>query len=358
MDFAVGAPYYDSSSYTDAGVAYVMFGGDSGWQNGHISTFAAASIKGISDRVYVGYSVGGGGDVSKDGLDDLLVGAPWPYGTANGAGWLMILNGKTTGWTPTVAMSDLCKITGRNFEGVGYGGMAVTRDTNGDGWGDLIAGAAYDYYQRGEAIYLNGNANFVPGNAYVTVDFPDRRYYGTTSDEMVGGYISNAGDVDGDGFDDFLLGRRGDGNGTDAKAYLYLSTDLPSGGSANSTADIRFIGSSADKCPCSVAGVGDIDADGYDDFVVGVAKNTDRTAGGKTYLFYGGPSGTLSSSTSLASADMIFYGETSGDQAGFATAGMGDLNSDGFDDFSIGAPNNDQGGTDAGKVYVLMGFPR
>jgi hypothetical protein len=336
-----------------------MFGGPS-WANEPIDERADTTISGVSGSVYVGYSMDGGGDVNGDGFDDLVVGAPWPSGTGDGAGWVMILNGSATGWSSFVSMYDLCKITGKTNlslrEATGFS-VAVTGYTDTDGYADLLLGGQYDSTQKGDAWFVAGRSGFSAGSAYTSSGLPDNRYYGSTNGEFVGWSIAAAGDVNGDGYDDFLVGRKDDGNGTDGRAYLYYGPTVPVAGTAQSTARVKFTGAGSDVCPCTVAGVGDIDSDGYDDFAIGTAGNTEKNAGGKVYLFYG-KSSTFSSSTSLNAAGMTFYGEAAGDQAGYAISRAGDFNHDGFGDFLIGAPSSDGAATDGGKVYLLTGFAR
>jgi len=290
-------------------------------------------------------------------LDDLVIGAPWPTSQQTGAGWLMIVPGKSTGWVQSMAMSTLAKISGRGEEAIGYS-VAITGFTNSDGYADILAGGQYSIDQEGDAWFIAGNSGLTANTTHFPDDVGGYHYTGQTADEFVGYYVASAGDVDGNGYDDMLIGRREDGNGSDAKAYLYFGPNLPADDTAEASAELIFVGDSSDVCPCAVAGLGDIDGDGYDDVAISAVNSSAADGGGTIYLFYGGEAGSFSRETSLSSADMIFYGEGSGDQAGLAMAGLGDMNGDGFGDFAIGAPGNDLAGIDAGKVHLLFGFAR
>ncbi|NQT29543.1 MAG: FG-GAP repeat protein, partial [Candidatus Saganbacteria bacterium] len=155
--------------------------------------------------------------------------------------------------------------------------------------------------------------------------------------------VSSAGDVDGDGYDDLLVGAwKNDDGGTYAgKAYLiygpaYGSIDL-------SIADASFVGeNSGDYAGYSVSNAGDVDGDGYDDLLMAAHYNGDGgTRAGKTYLIYGPAYGSID----LSSADAFFIGENSYNYAGYSVSNAGDVDGDGYDDVLIGAWANDDGGS-------------
>ena len=118
-------------------------------------------------------------------------------------------------------------------------------------------------------------------------------------------------------------------------------------------ADAVFTGEVAgDVFGYAVAGAGDVNRDGFADVIVGAYENSARGAGaGRAYIFYGGPRPD-------ALPDAILNGETAGDRFGISVAGVGDVNGDGFSDVLVGAYQNDAGGADAGRAYVYLGAPR
>ena len=104
--------------------------------------------------------------------------------------------------------------------------------------------------------------------------------------------------------------------------------------------DASFIGEAEnDTAGGCVSNVGDINGDGYDDFAVVSLPN--GTYAGQTYLFFGKASG-WAMDTNVADADASFIGEAGGDYSGNSVSALGDVNGDGFNDFIIGAPNNDE----------------
>ena len=165
---------------------------------------------------------------------------------------------------------------------------------------------------------------------------------GEADSDYFGGSVSEAGDVNNDGYDDLIVGStRNDAGGTDAgRAYVFSGSD-------GDTLHV-FTGEAAhDRFGCSVSGAGDVNNDGYDDLIVGALDNdAGGSNAGRAYVFSGFNGDTLH----------IFTGEAEGDKFGYSVSGAGDVNNDGYDDLIVGAPYYDYGGYSAGRVYVLSGF--
>ena len=152
-----------------------------------------------------------------------------------------------------------------------------------------------------------------------------------------------------------------DDGGTDAgKAYLLLGSTLAASTSSTidlSNADFAFIGeNSDDRAGYSVSSAGDVDGDGLDDLFVGAHRNDDGGSdAGKAYLLLGSSLAASTSSTiDLSNADFAFIGEDSSDLAGYGVSPAGDVNGDGLDDLLVGAAQNGDGGTFAGKAYLIL----
>jgi len=154
--------------------------------------------------------------------------------------------------------------------------------------------------------------------------------------------ISEAGDLNGDGAVDVILGI--DNFGTGAAAVHFCGAGM------DDIADLNLTGEAlGDYFGFAVDGAGDLNGDGHDDIIIGAISND--AAGenaGRAYIFYGGPGMD-------AQADVVLPGFAAGDLFGRAVAGVGDVNLDGYDDFVVGAPNNDTDGRDAGRAYLYFG---
>ena len=200
-------------------------------------------------------------------------------------------------------------------------------DVNGDGYADVLVGAPdYDGITGFVSVYLGG-----PGGLS-TAD-PTMLTGGTGPLAGFGSSVASAGDVDGDGFADVVVGAPNEGGGAPGTVYLYPGG--PSGLSAMPTAipgpaDHLYFGN-------AVASAGDVNGDGYADVLIaGPSGGTDT---GGTYLAFGGPTG-LSPPTMLSSSN------------GLSVGSAGDIDGDGFGDFVVGDLLDSRW---TGAVYVYLG---
>jgi N-acetylneuraminic acid mutarotase len=205
----------------------------------------------------------------------------------------------------------------------------------------------------------------------------DASFLGEKVDDRLGRSVSGVRDVNGDGYDDFLIGSvSSDYMAEDAgQNYLFLGRasvgdpdydpSRPWWGNDYSVAqaDASFIGEAAgDESGRRVASAGDVNGDGLDDMLMQAALN-DYAAmeAGISYLVLGRPAADWGMRYPLSAADASFVGENELDQSGRRISGAGDVNQDGFDDFLIGAPHNEEGneyqGIIAGKAYLIYGRP-
>lgn len=196
------------------------------------------------------------------------------------------------------------------------------------------------------------------GNLTPSASFIGEFYY-----ERVGYYMDNAGDVNGDGNEDFLIGTfHNRENGYDAgAAYLILGDETNIWGLKKKLreADARFLGKyEYDAFGYYVSGNGDVNGDGYDDFVIGAPAGNELGGAnpGYAFLFLGNRSADWGyECVARDQADASFVGRYGYDHLGQSVAIVGDINRDGYDDFIIGAPLNDDGATESGKVYLILG---
>lgn len=222
--------------------------------------------------------------------------------------------------------------------------VAGAGDVNGDGFADLIVGAPSNRDSGVEA----GAAYLVLGSTSLSsTALGGLQLSGEAEGDDAGVSVAGVGDVDGDGYDDVLVGAQYAG-GDVGVAYLILGSESP-GALDLSSADARFSGETAgDWAGRSVAGAGDVDGDGLSDMLVGAYGADDA---GSACLFLGA---TAPQSSSMSSADACFPGDA-GDSAGFSVAGAGDVNADGYADVLVGAYGNGDGGASAGAAFVVLG---
>ena len=231
-------------------------------------------------------------------------------------------------------------------------------DIDGDGLDDILVSAIQNEETGGAS---SGKVYLILGSSLQTsstIDLgnADYSFLAENIGDHLGSSVASAGDVDGDGLDDILIGaaQNNTGGSEAGKVYLILGATLMghNGSTFNlGNADHSFLGSAAGNHTGNyVAGIGDVDGDGLDDIMIGASQADNQS--GRSYLFFGA---SLGGSTNFDfNADHIFYGEDSADQSGFSFAG-GDINGDGLSDIVISAPYNDDGGTDAGKIYLILG---
>ena len=249
-DLIVGAPHYNSNG-SNSGRARVLSGSDGS---------VLYNFDGDRFDDNFGWSVSGAGDVNGDGMADLIVGARGRSGA--GEGYARVLSGYDG--------SVLHNFRGEGFEFNFYGdSVSSAGDVNGDGMADLIIGAPVDHsngIQSGSARVLSGSDGSVLHN-----------FRGDSTRHNFGWSVSGAGDVNGDGMADLIVGARPQpGFGEDYARVL--------SGSDGSVL-YNFRGDSPDdNFGWSVSGAGDVNGDGFDDFIVG-APQGGANGGGYTRLF-------------------------------------------------------------------------
>jgi Ca2+-binding RTX toxin-like protein len=381
-DLIIGAPY--AQSLVGTGASYVVFGTDQGFSaNLDLSTLDGSNGFQINGEVafdYSAWSVSSAGDVNGDGFDDLIIGAPHASPNVSRTGATYVLFGKASGFTDvnlsTLDGSNGFQINGES--GFDYSGTSVSSagDVNGDGFDDLIIGAPSALGRSGSSYVVFGSASGFAANLDLsTLDGSNGfQIYGESapfSYGYSGTSVASAGDVNGDGLDDLIIGAPGSlgragasyvvfGSASGFTASLDLSTLDGSNGFQISGESTPF---TFDYSGTSVSSAGDVNGDGVDDLIIGApGADTNNFGSGASYVVFGKATGfaaDLDLSTLDGSNGFQIDGEAAGDYSGWSVASAGDFNGDGFDDLIIGAYGADPSGysdtSRAGSTYVVFG---
>jgi hypothetical protein len=392
-DLIVGAHFTDNNGRTESGSAYVIYGGQN-FASIDLQNLGAAGfrIDGAAAEDELG-QVAGAGDINGDGIADLIVGASLADNNGrHDSGSAYVIYGQKVADPADV---DLANITtteasrGLRIDGAAKeneaGQVAGAGDINGDGIADLIVGAALAQ-NNGRAI--SGSAYVIYGQkaddpadvdlANITTTEASRglRIDGAAAEDIAGSTVAGAGDINGDGIADLIVGARlanNNGRTDSGSAYVIYGQraadpadlDLANIATTQASRGLRIDGAAAlDLAGLSVAGAGDINGDGIADLVVGAldASNNGRTESGSTYVIYGqrvadpADLDLANIATTQASRGLRIDGAAEKDNLGFQVAGAGDINGDGIADLTVTAPlANNNGRTDSGSIYVIYG---
>ncbi|MES2642094.1 MAG: putative metal-binding motif-containing protein [Myxococcota bacterium] len=326
----------------DAGAAYLLYGPFSGT----VDLGAADSILvGDTPGDAAGTSVLLAGDVDGDGVGDLLVSAPEGGTRSTTVGLVYLVLGPPAATVPLAsAEAELSGTTRTDSVGAA---LAAAGDTNGDGLADFLVGGP----EVDDAGSASGTVYLVEGpvsGVSVLEAIATARLVGEDANDYAGTAMTGAGDLDGDGYDDLLVGAPGAGTG--GIAYVVLSP--VSGELSLSGADASFEADVADsEMGGAVAAPGDMDGDGVPELVIGSEGDVlGGTSAGAAYILTAWTSGTRLP----GDADAWWFGERL-DRAGAAIAAAGDTDGDGLDDVFVGAAGADVNATDGGAGYLIRG---
>ncbi len=270
-DVLVGAVFgeFDSTD-DDDGAAYLVLGPVSGTAS--IGS-AEAMLYGEGTTQDVGATVAGPGDLNGDGLADLLVGA-------RGGGRAHVLLAPVSG---EIAQSDADATLIGADAGAIRGWVAGAGDLDDDGRPDLILGAKYSTNSGGAYVVLSP----VTGTQDLS-STADAALIGESKDDEAGSYVAGAGDFNGDGRPDLLVSATNESYSSNKSGAVYLILGPVQGTMSLSEADVKFTGEEDGDQVGLVAGAGDVDADGRDDFLVGSGYVSDPDPSqGAAYLIYG-----------------------------------------------------------------------
>jgi len=308
-DLIVGAPY-SSLGVTVGGMARAY----SGRTGAVLHTWLGTTVGGC-----LGWSVSAAGDADDDGIDDVVIGEPF----ASPSGLVHLYSGSTY-----ALIFSRPGLAGEN-NGISVGGGL---DVDLDGYDDIIAGTRSG---NGKVRVFTGN----PGTLHTTI----WTWTGDAPDDWFGTAVAAAGDLDGDGHGDVVVGAplndfAGSGAGQ-VKAF--------SGATGETTLAWTWYGDSpADSLGESVAGAGDVDGDGRDDVIAGAPYDDDLGTSSGLARIWSGRTGALI---------RTLHGDPDWRQFGISVAGLGDLDGDGKGEVAVGSTYGYAGPYLDGAVRVFSG---
>ena len=247
--------------------------------------------------------------------------------------------------------------------------VASAGDVNGDGSLDLVIGARFDDdggFRAGQAYVVFGKVGGLAAIDLASLAPADGfKIQGDTNNDYAGYNVASAGDINGDGYDELIVGAPGGDDAGLAAGEAYVIFGKASGFanidlSALAPADGFIIQGDAagDNAGISVSSAGDLNGDGYGDIVVGAHLGDNGGANaGEAYVIFGKASGFANVDlTTLAPTDgFIIQGDAADDRAGCSVSSAGDINGDGYDDLLVGASTGDDAGINVGEAYVIFG---
>jgi hypothetical protein len=360
-DFIIMNSGWGNTENSDKGAAMVYLGRSSDqWKESSSSLYPNTTFIGETNGDKAGHGATGVGDVNNDGFDDLIIGAFKNNEGGNEAGQTyLILGSSSFEWNGQYSLS----LANASFIGEASGDesgswISQAGDVNKDGFDDFIIGAveeenSADANRKVHLIFgrpteqwqkdmpvSQDNVTFISGDPSGNVGLSWR-------------WLSGAGDVNNDGFSDFIFG-----DYRNEKTYLILGrpTEEWQSNYSFSASNGSFVGVE-DEFRWSgfcVAGVGDTNGDEHDDFLIGAFQNQPYPHLGKGYLILGRSSDQWTQNMPLNQSDASFKGDNYQDWFGFDLSGAGDVDNNGLDDFLIGAPGNIFAAGTTGKAYLFL----
>jgi len=333
----------------------------------------------VSAEDFSDFFVSTAGDVNGDGLSDVSVGAGEDDPNGDNSGASFVVFGKTDGTAVELSAIEqsgnaggfvINGVSGIDFSG---GSVSAAGDVNGDGLADVIVGAVGDgpngsfsgasfvVFGKSDGTAVELSAIEQSGNAGGFV------INGVSFDDRSGRSVSSAGDVNGDGLADLIVGvSRDDPNGTSSGAsfVVFGKTDgtvvelsaIEQSGNAGGFVINGVSGD--DRSGHSVSSAGDVNGDGLADVIVGAYfDDPNGSNSGASFVVFGKSDGTAVELSDVENSigGFVLNGVSANDFSGSSVSGAGDVNGDGFTDVIVGATGDDPNGSSSGASYVVFG---
>ena len=362
-DIAVGASGDDSGG-SDRGTIHVMFMNRDGSVKRTVEiNDGTAGGPALSDNDQFGASVAGIGDLDRDGIPDIVVGAPGDDsgGASRGAVHVMLMN--RDGSVKSTAVINDGTAGGPSLSDNDQFGASVASigDFDGDGVSDIVVGAPGDDsggVDRGAVHVVFLQDDGAPSRTY-PVSHETRDGPNLANRDGFGSSVAMTGDLDGDGIPDMMVGAPGDDSVGAAGGAAYAirlegsaargngATEMTASVSNSSSTRVSFASSS--RFGQSVAGIRDLDGDGIPEVAAGAPGTFGGT--GSAHVMFVGRDGTLKRITEISNSSRPALGLTGSASFGSGAAGIGDLDRDGIPDMVVGAEG---AGSGSGSMFVLF----
>lgn len=363
-DLLVGAYGYDNSTQTDAGRVYLIYGSSTPLTSQTLGATGQVVFTAVNLNSYLGRSVAFAGDINHDGYEDMVFGADGYLVSSGNDGAAFVVYGSATPLTSkNITDSSIIQLSGES--GASYAGWSVASagDVNGDTYSDFLVGA-YGYVgsagpSAGAAYLVYGQAATLSSASLST----HVRFTGESGAIQLGYAVNKAGDVNGDSYDDFLIGAPVSSAGATNAGAVYLiygSTTNHTSVTLTSSNSARLVSTvSGESAGMSVATTGDLNGDGYSEFFIGAPSN-DVAADNAGLVYFVQGSATQHTSTDLTTllttSAASISGANIGDAAGQSIAPIGDRDNNGVMDVIIGAYGLNVTTFDEGGTYLLSPF--